>query len=264
METYAFDNAKTVQRERLHALEATLDPGSTGHLAAIGVAPGWRCLEVGTGGGSVAAWLADRVGCAGEVLATDLDVTVARERVHGALSVQVHDLLVDPLPESRFDLVHARLLLAWLPQRQRALARLVRTLKPGGWLLVEEMDFASVVPAGLGEVADVQTFSRVLDAHLGALRTHNGFDAHCGRRLLGDLLAAGLEEVEAEGRVSVWRGGGNGMRIWRLTFAQLRDAMAAAGLPEGDVDRAIELCDDPGFAFVAPLVMAASGRRSRR
>jgi hypothetical protein len=45
------------------------------------VGPGWRCLEVGSGGGSIAAWLCDRVGPDGSVLATDLDIEELLEGV---------------------------------------------------------------------------------------------------------------------------------------------------------------------------------------
>jgi ubiquinone/menaquinone biosynthesis C-methylase UbiE len=38
------------------------------------VQPGWRCLEVGAGRGSMAVWLAQRVGPSGHVVATDVDV----------------------------------------------------------------------------------------------------------------------------------------------------------------------------------------------
>jgi hypothetical protein len=60
-QTYAFDNALAMQRERLDMLEALFDPGTARHLDALEVAPGWRCLEVGAGGGSIAASLCDRV-----------------------------------------------------------------------------------------------------------------------------------------------------------------------------------------------------------
>jgi hypothetical protein len=66
MTTYAFDNSWELARQRLDAIEAWFDPGTIRHLTERGVAPGWHCLEVGAGGGSIAAWLGDRVGPAGE------------------------------------------------------------------------------------------------------------------------------------------------------------------------------------------------------
>ena len=75
-QTYAFKNALDAQRERLRTLELLFDAGSIRCLEARGVRPGWRCAEVGAGGGSIATWLCDRVGPGGSVLATDLDATV--------------------------------------------------------------------------------------------------------------------------------------------------------------------------------------------
>ena len=49
--------------------EAGCDPATTRCLIAIGVTQGWRCLDVGAGGGSVARWLAERVGPDGSVVA---------------------------------------------------------------------------------------------------------------------------------------------------------------------------------------------------
>lgn len=131
-QAYPFDNAAVGQLDRLRALEAVLDPGTFRHLRGRGVGPGWRCLEVGSGAGSVARWLAERVGPSGSVLATDLDTTPLRDLTHPALEVRVHNLLRDPLPEAHFDLVHGSLLLAWLPNAALAVGRLVAALKPGG------------------------------------------------------------------------------------------------------------------------------------
>ncbi len=80
--TYAFENARPAQVERLRVLEALLDAGTFRLLEKAGVRPGWRCLEVGAGGGSVAAWLSDRAAPDGSVLATDLDTTVMHELEH--------------------------------------------------------------------------------------------------------------------------------------------------------------------------------------
>ena len=64
-QTYAFKNALDAQRERLRTLESLFDAGSIRCLEARGVRPGWRCAEVGAGGGSIATWLCDRVGPGG-------------------------------------------------------------------------------------------------------------------------------------------------------------------------------------------------------
>ncbi len=154
--------------------------------------PGWRCLEVGAGGGSVAAWLCDRTAHGGSVLATDLDTTVLRELTRPNLEVRVHDVLSDELPEREFDLVHARLLLAWLADPGRGLQRMLAALSPGGCLLVEEMDFHSIAPdAGLDPVTRA-LFARVIDAHHAVLAERHAFDPFCGRGLDRALSTTGL------------------------------------------------------------------------
>jgi len=50
------------------------------------------------------------------------------------------DVGAQPPPQEHFDLVHARLVLVHLPQRAQALAAMVATVRPGGWLLLEEAD----------------------------------------------------------------------------------------------------------------------------
>jgi SAM-dependent methyltransferase len=253
---YAFKNARAIQRERLRTLEALLDEG-TRRVLAPRVQPGARCLEIGAGGGSIAAWLCER---AGAVVATDLDTTVLSELGRPNLEIRAHDVLADDLPAGAFDLVHLRLVLAWLSDAARAIERLIAALKPGGWLVAEEMDFGSVAPDPHMSDDASAAFTRVAAAHNVALADHHGFDPYYGRRVQGDLADAGLVEVAGEGRAEMWRGGEPGGAIWRLTLTQLRHELDVA--PD-DVDRVIALTDDPTFSSVSPLVMAAWGRRSR-
>jgi SAM-dependent methyltransferase len=261
-QTYAFENAIPAQRDRLRTLEALLDADTIRHLEARGVDRGWQCLEVGAGGGSVATWLSARVAPEGKVVATDLDTTVLRDLSHPNLEVRVHDVLADDLPEDTFDLVHLRLLLAWLAEPETALQRLVGALKPGGWLVAEEMDFVSAVPDPRMDEEARALFVRIATAHNLVLVERHGFDVEYGRRVTGDLEDAGLAEVGCEGRATMWRGGQAGGRIWRHTVVQLRDSMIATGLvTAADVDAALALCDDPRLSSLSPVVMAAWGRR---
>ena len=68
---------------------------------AISIAPasaaGWRCLEVGGGSGSIANWLADRVGDTGSVVVTDIDPRFLNRSPRRNVEVRRHDISTDPL-----------------------------------------------------------------------------------------------------------------------------------------------------------------------
>jgi 2-polyprenyl-3-methyl-5-hydroxy-6-metoxy-1,4-benzoquinol methylase len=70
MRDYAFDQGFADERKRLSAMESLWDPGSEALLVELGVGAGWRCLEVGAGGGSMARWMAGR---GAHVTAVDID-----------------------------------------------------------------------------------------------------------------------------------------------------------------------------------------------
>jgi SAM-dependent methyltransferase len=257
-QTYAYANAIPEQGERLRTLEALLDAGTIRQLECV--RPGWHCLEVGAGGGSIARWLCDRTGPQGSVLATDLDITHLRGRSRPNLEVRVHDVLADDLPHGRFDLIHLRLVLGWLADPVGGLRRLYAALKPGGRLVAEEMDFRAVAPDPRMGDAATRLFARVADAHNTVLAGR--FDAFYGRRVCGDLLDAGLTGVRGHGRAAMWRGGEAGGRIWWHSIRQLREPIVAAGLlADAEIDRALALFDAEHFSSLSPVVMAATGAR---
>jgi SAM-dependent methyltransferase len=259
---YAYDNARAAQRDRLRTLEVLFDAGTIAELDARGVGSGWRCLEVGAGGGSIARWLADRVAPGGAVLATDLDTTVLDGLSHPNLDVRVHDVLEHDLPEGEFELVHLRLVLAWLADRPTALRRLIAALKPGGWLVAEDLDFASAVPDPHMGAQLCARFTRTVEVHHAVIAERHGFDPFYGRRLARELEGAGLADTDFRGRASMWRGGEPGGEIWRLSLEQLREGIVDLELMDADeADAAIELCTDPRFSSLSPVMMTAWGRR---
>jgi len=255
---YAYDNALPEQLRRLRALEELFDAGSIRVLEARGLQPSWRCLEVGAGGGSIARWLAER---SASVLATDLDTTHVRAVAGSNLEVREHDLLRDELPDEAFDLIHLRLVLAWLSDRPAALARLQAALRPGGWLVAEELDFNAAIADPHMQAEDQALFGEMVRAHNAVLGLQSGFDPLYGRRVCGDLAEAGFADVACEGHASMWRGGSAGGRIWRTTIEQLREPIVERGLasPEA-VGEALALFDDERFSSVSPLLMAAWAR----
>ena len=85
MPDYVYDPAWEQERERLAGIEALWDGGTEAVLDGVGLRAGWRCLEVGAGGGSVVEWLCAQVGESGQVVATDLDTRfVERPRFSAA------------------------------------------------------------------------------------------------------------------------------------------------------------------------------------
>jgi len=236
---YAFGDAARQSAERFRVLESCYDPASRAGLAGTGVGPGWCCLEVGAGGGSIARWLCDTVGPTGSVVATDIDPGRIDPALSGRanLSVLRHDVVRDRLPGDRFDLIHARLVLLHLPRRRDVLARLATALAPGGWLVLDEFDCE---------------WTPVLAA-----------DEPGRAELFGALRAAGLEQVSATTFAEAWPGGCTGIGLHRANTDQLRGGLLASGLSEQELSDFGALPDDPAFAVQSYSMTTARGRRRR-
>jgi SAM-dependent methyltransferase len=287
MSTYLLDHAWAGERERLDALSAVFDPGTLRVLEEVGVSAGWRCLEVGGGAGSVARWLSDRAGPDGRVVVTDLDTGFLESLDIAALEVRRHDIVHDDLEEGAFDLVHTRLVLEHLRDRDVALARMARALAPGGWLVVEAFQWSTITldspDASPGLRRAKVALPPLFRLLLSALRPV-GFDAQVGHHLPVELRRLGLVDVDAEGRAIFIQGGSPGAAVARLSLARFEDLLATP--PDALRDNAVwsvagllrrvaplrrglaralgsmgSVFDDPDLWAMAPVLVAAKGRR---
>jgi len=255
--TYAFDNAAEQAGGRFAALEKCYDPVSTARLEALGVGPGWHCLEVGGGGGSIGRWLAERTGPEGRVLITDLDPRWVRNG--GGAEVIVHDLRTDPLPENAFDLVHARLVLIHLPERLAALDKLVRSLRPGGVLVLDEFDLPLIQVLRAPDEAAVALFTKIHNAMIHAVRGR-GADPMWGSRAYGALVDAGLGDVRSLTHAESWTGGSPGCDLHRVNVEQVRDQMTE--VTDDELAAFWALLRDPGFAVASYPLITTWGHRA--
>lgn len=254
--TYVFATEWQRERKRLAGIEGAYDPISRDVLTRLGVGPGWRCAEVGGGGGSLAQWLADLVGDAGQVVATDLDLRYLIAVEAPNLQVLRHDLMTDDPPGEPFDLVHTRLVIEHLPDPQNALKRLAAWVRPGGWLVVESGDWSTRY-----EIISSAVFEAVLVAAQKFLASA-GFAPMFGRRLPVLFDDEGMVDVGSEARSRMIRGGTPEMEGFTLTIERVRAAMVTAGLiSDKEVEAALTLCADPSFAVMSAALVSAWGRR---
>jgi SAM-dependent methyltransferase len=259
---YVFDNAAVQAEARFSALAEIFDPGTIRHLSDRGVDQGWRCLEVGGGNGSIASWLSGRVGPTGSVLVTDIDTRFLEPLKLSNVEVRRHNIATDPLPESAFDIVHSRLVLLHLPERDKALRRMIAALKPGGWLVDEEFDSASLLADPVTHPAEVIPKTQLAMMRLVEDR---GVERRCGRLLLGRLRAHGLVATGAEARMFMWQSQSAGTSLMRANFHQLRADMIKAGyITEYEFEEDLARLKAPDFLTISPTLWAAWGRRPPR
>ena len=195
---YLLSNDAPEAMDRFTAFAALFDPSTFRHLDGLGLAPGWRCWEVGAGGTTVVAHLSERVGPAGHVLATDINLSWATGAAGPNVEVMEHDVTAAPPPGAPFDLVHARLVLVHVPARDVALANMVAALRPGGVLLVEDADPALQPRSCLEETGPEEVLANRLRRGFRALLAERGVDLAYGRTLPRRLREAGLVDVAAD------------------------------------------------------------------
>jgi SAM-dependent methyltransferase len=259
----AKDSPDAFERERLALLTQMADPITIRRMTHLEVGPGWRCLDVGAGDGSMARWLARRVGPEGHVVATDLNPRFLGGHALSNLEVRRHNILEDELETAHYDLVHCRAVLMHLPDPVRALRRLANAVRPGGWLLVEEAGGSASFGAADPRHARAAAFDRSSRAVWDALKAAGTMDLDFGRRLPTLFEGLGIQDLGYEGVSLTGRGGDLLARFVQMTNELLRGPLVAAGVVCGaDFDKLHRAYDDRSFWFVGFTIFATWGRCS--
>jgi len=196
---------------RLRAQARLWDPVATALFDRLRVRRGWKVLEIGPGQGSLHMELRRRVGGPVDAVerspafAARLRRLCARDRF-GPDHIFVNDLLDAPLPRRTYDLVFARWVFLFLPDPEAHLRKLVRALRPGGLLAIEDYhrETFALIPRPR-EWADLMAADRAFFASQGG-------DASIGGRLPELYRRAGLEIVAIDPNLKVGR---PGSPVWR-------------------------------------------------
>jgi SAM-dependent methyltransferase len=111
-------------------------------LDRLGLGAGWRCVDVGAGGGDVSVALAEMVGRNGRVYAVDSD-PLARDEVARAAAAHAQVIALTQagedlsLPEE-VDLAFCRFLLLHVLDPAVVVAKMATAVRPGGWVVAQE------------------------------------------------------------------------------------------------------------------------------
>jgi 2-polyprenyl-3-methyl-5-hydroxy-6-metoxy-1,4-benzoquinol methylase len=245
---YPLRNAAPEEAARLGSLQSLLDASTIRQFERIGVAPGWRCAEIGAGAGSVARWLADRVGAEGSVTAIDRDTSLLQDLdARPNVTVVEGDLMTMSFGSSCFDLVHSRSVLMHLEDPDVVVDRLVPALAPGAFVLFEEVDGS---PAEHASSAELPAPFR--DVMLPLARRWTW-----ARTLASRLAALGLADVHDDVRDDLLTGASPAAAFWRQTLETIRPIVTDAARKKSmggdavDAERyeaMLALLEDPGFA----------------
>lgn len=239
---------------RLAALAAALDRSTFGWLERLPIRSDWRCLDIGTGLGTVAAWLSERCP-AGRVVATDRNLGLLPPASRRGWEALEHDVIVDAFPEGSFDLIHVRWVFSHLHEREAVLAKVVRWIAPGGWILVQDLDRFPIASS------PDPVYRKVSEAMCDAVETRIGTDTSWARTFPAPLRRAGLIDLDVEAFTAPTGATAMG-RFWHGSAEQLRgDLLERFDVVESELKHVQDQMGNPHFHDFALASVAAWGRR---
>jgi SAM-dependent methyltransferase len=246
----------------LRCLAGVLDEPTIGVLDPL-VPKGGVCLELGAGSGTIARWMAERVGPEGRVVVTDLDpVNIPHDvRDHPAVEVQKHDARTGPLPAGPFDVIHARCLWAHLVGRDDRVPMLVESLAPGGSLVIEDWGADPIARIAFSPWDNTQTLFEMYQRALVLMFRAAGNDGSWAGRIHAVMTDAGLIDVQTRVQARSWRGGTAGAGLPIAVSGQVADKLAEHGMPGPELDELRQHLANPHVVVLGNLTWTTVGRR---
>ncbi|MFI7285581.1 class I SAM-dependent methyltransferase [Streptomyces anulatus] len=243
------------EEERIDFGAVAYDDFTMARLRALGAGPGWRCLDIGAGTGTVSRRLLGEAGVA-SVLAVDRDVRFLSARPVPGLQVLQADITAPDFAPGAFQLVHARFVLMHLPERDRLIGHLAELLTPGGVLVLSDaVDLTS-------DRTRPTPYTTAMRAMWQGLRSTIGTDVSWVPSYPNLLREAGFEHVAAEIHVPPLGPGSAISRFWADTWQRSREAMLSTGLvDDAAVDAAVRYLEGDECAALSAGMLTAWGRK---
>lgn len=189
---YIFESAQVnAEFERLKQIEDAFDEKTKDLIQNSGIAPGWSCLELGTGAGSILKWMSVLVGNQGNVVGIDKNIKFINPIEANNIQKIEGDILNVELESNSFDLIHARYVLIHITESEKVIKKLISFLKPGGVIILEEPDFTSAKTIS-ARTSQEQAHQRVNEA-IDTMFINLGLNPSLGLKLPLILQSNGIE-----------------------------------------------------------------------
>ena len=229
--------------ERLHAQGDALIADTSIMLDRIGVAPGWRCLDLGCGPRGITDLLSTRVGPTGRVVGLDADLVFLDHARHhsnsrGFVNVEfvTSDVFRTGLPAGSFDLVHTRFVASSVGNAERLLEECVRLTRPGGCVAFQDADMSTLncYPSHPAWESLKRAFTEVFP--------HIAGKPWSGHDLYRMVRQAGLEDVQYRPFLVGFRSSEPMADYLPATMESVRSALLEKRLIANELDAAIAEC----------------------
>jgi ubiquinone/menaquinone biosynthesis C-methylase UbiE len=135
------------EHERLLLQARMQEPATRRVFHAVGLRPGWTCLDIGCGPGAVMQLMGELTGPSGEVTGIDRDAKAGREAVERLQAtgtsryrfVEEDMESIDGIVGAPFDLTFARRVLLHALDPVALLRKMYSWTKPGGYIAVQDI-----------------------------------------------------------------------------------------------------------------------------
>jgi hypothetical protein len=147
-----------------------------------------------------------------------------------------------------------------LPDYEVALTMMLDSLKPGGWLVLEEPDFSASrgITGGEQELASLRKVNQAIEQMYATLRMDNAL----GLKLPALMQRRGLQHLTVENDAPFCAGGSGMATVMKMSAEQLREKYLATGVVgQSDLERYCRFADDSNSWAIYYATIAVSGRK---
>ena len=218
-------------KNRLKLLADILKASTKSLLEADGSVLGKKILDVGCRGGDVSIMAAQMVGENGCITGLDFDneiIKLAQQdaREQGIFNVQfqaidAHDINY----QNEFDIVYSRFLLSHIKEPKQVLGNMLNSLKPGGKIIVEDIQFS-----GHFCFPECKAFDAYLHYFVTSAK-NNGHNPEIGPSLYKLFQETGVENIIYD-HIQPSFNNGAGKWMAYITMDRIKDTVIKQGLAD--------------------------------